>query len=72
MTITRTLKNTSPQVKDLLKNTDLINKFKGVFFMPNFINFTNDLITGDTTTPFADMLYLKMDATGIPLNISLP
>lgn len=66
------INNTSDQVKALLNNTELINKFKGVFFLPNFINFSNNLTLGSVSSHFTGMLYFKMDATGIPLNLSLP
>lgn len=64
--------NNADQVSALLNKTELINKFKGVFFMPNFINFSNDLIVGPAGHSFEKMFFLKMPATGIPLNINLP
>lgn len=35
-----TLKNTETNINNLLKNPDLINKFQGIFFLPNLANFT--------------------------------
>lgn len=35
-----TLKNTETAINTLLKNPDLINKFQGIFFLPNLANFT--------------------------------
>lgn len=35
-----TLKNTETNINNLLKNPDLINKFQGIFFLPNLSNFT--------------------------------
>lgn len=34
------LKNTETNINTLLKNPDLINKFQGIFFLPNLSNFT--------------------------------
>lgn len=34
------LKNTETNINNLLKNPDLINKFQGIFFLPNLANFT--------------------------------
>lgn len=64
--------NSSEQIKTLLSDTALINKFKGVFFMPNFINFSSNLEVGASGSSFKDMFFIKIDATGIPLNINLP
>lgn len=69
---TVTINNNAVQVGALLNKTELINKFKGVFFMPNFINFSNDLTVGPAGHSFENMFFLKMPATGIPLNINLP
>lgn len=69
---TYSIHNNADQVGALLSKTELINKFKGVFFMPNFINFSNDLTRGPAGHSFENMFFIKMPATGIPLNINLP
>lgn len=69
---TYSIYNNADQVGALLSKTELINKFKGVFFMPNFINFSNDLTRGPAGHSFENMFFIKMPATGIPLNINLP
>lgn len=69
---TYSIHNNADQVGALLNKTELINKFKGVFFMPNFINFSNDLTRGPAGHSFENMFFIKMPATGIPLNINLP
>lgn len=72
ITNTYSIHNNADQVGALLGKTELINKFKGVFFMPNFINFSNDLTIGPPGHSFENMFFIKMPATGIPLNINLP
>ena len=69
---TKEISNFTSEIKKLVDKTEFINKFQGIFFLPNFINFYNDLVLAPPTSFFKDMLMLKIGASGIGINLSLP
>ena len=61
------LKNTLTNINELLKNPDLINKFQGIYFLPNLSNFTI-LDPRDITGLFKDFAAVEIGPEGINLS----
>ena len=70
--LSKQLSNSISEIKKLTINPKLINKFKGIFFMPHFINFFNNFEIGKSPSLFDKMLFLKIPASGIGISLSLP
>ena len=61
------LKNTLTNINELLKNPDLINKFQGIYFLPNLSNFTIQ-DPRDITGLFKDFAAVEIGPEGINLS----